>query len=458
MYPEYELSIDQANQILGIEENFLNDVKAKEIKPSKLSETISAFANAAGGDVYIGVGEDKSKNKKYWNGFINVEEANAVIHSLLDANTFDHHLRFEFLFCSDKNGKVLHITVFKVKEIVKATDGTIYVRQNAGKQKIDTTEKLEKLKRDKGITTFEDELIQIPIDAIENSASIINFILNVVPTAEPLTYLRNQQLLYQDKAKVSAVLLFADEPAVFLPKRSSIKILRYKTKQEAISREYLDGEPITVEGCLYNIIYNSVKIVTTIVEGISKLGPNGFEKIAYPPITLHEIITNAVIHRDYSIAADIQIRIYDNRVEVQSPGKLAGHVTPINILETQCARNPQIVRLISKFPNPPNKDAGEGLNVAFEAMKTLRLKEPEIIETDTSVLVKIKHEALGSPEEIVMHYLIENEEITNAVARELTGIKDANMMKNVFLRLAKSELIEPVPDKRSSKSAWRKKT
>ncbi len=52
----------------------------------------------------------------------------------------------------------------------------------------------------------------------------------------------------------------------------------------------------------------------------------------------------------------------------------------------------KIVRLINKFPNPPNKDVGEGLNTAFKAMKELRLKQPEIIETETSVIVIIKHE------------------------------------------------------------------
>jgi ATP-dependent DNA helicase RecG len=268
----------------------------------------------------------------------------------------------------------------------------------------------------------------------------------------------NQQLIFKDKAKVSSVLLFADEPPIFLPKRCSIKILRYKTKQEAISREFLDGQPITVEGCLYNLIYQAVEKVKAIIEGVKKLGPNGLEEISYPSITLHEIITNAVIHRDYSIAADIQIRIYDDRIEIQSPGRLAGHVTPKNILDTQCARNPQIVRLISKFPNPPNKDAGEGLNVAFEAMTNLRLKEPDIIEKDESVLVLIRHEPLGSPEEIVMDYLKSNSEITNSIGRDLTGLKDANNMKDIFLRLKRSGLIEPVPGKKGNKSAWRKTT
>lgn len=66
------------------------------------------------------------------------------------------------------------------------------------------------------------------------------------------------------------------------------------------------------------------------------------ESITYPHETLHEIITNAVLHRDYSIVADVQIRIFDNRVEVESPGKLPGHVTKENILDTQSARNPTV--------------------------------------------------------------------------------------------------------------------
>ena len=125
---------------------------------------------------------------------------------------------------------------------------------------------------------------------------------------------------------------------------------------------------------------------------------------------MHEIITNAVLHRDYSIVTDIQIRIFDNRVEVESPGKLPGYVTVNNIWEchiltAQSARNPKIVRLINKFPEAPNKDVGEGLNTAFEAMAKLRLKEPVIEETDNSVLVIIKHEKLASPEELVVDYL-----------------------------------------------------
>lgn len=163
-----------------------------------------------------------------------------------------------------------------------------------------------------------------------------------------------------------------------------------------------------------------------------------------------------MLHRDYSIVADVQIRIFDNRVEIESPGRLPGHVTTTNILDTQSARNPSLVRLINKFPNPPNKDVGEGLNTAFRAMVALRLKPPMILEKDASVLVLIRHESLGSPEELIMKYMETHEEITNSVARDITGIKSENTMKNVFLRLKARNMLEPIPERKGSASAWRK--
>ena len=89
-----------------------------------------------------------------------------------------------------------------------------------------------------------------------------------------------------------------------------------------------------------------------------------------------------------------------------------------------------MVRLINKFPDPPNKDVGEGLNTAFDAMKRLRLKEPEIVENDHSVVVHIRHTPLASPQEAVMDYLENNPEITNRIARDLTGIRSENSMKS----------------------------
>ncbi|UOO89454.1 putative DNA binding domain-containing protein [Vitreoscilla massiliensis] len=452
----FEISDSQALSLLNLEENYLNDVKAKEIKPSKLSETVSAFANAAGGDLYIGIKENQSQSLNNWDGFTTREQANEIIHVLQKAHSFGNHLKFEFLANNNYQGYILHITVSKVKDIVKSSSGEVFIRSNAGKIKISTDEELAKLKLDKGIVSFENEWVDINIRLIEQSNSINKFIHNVIPHSEPRKYLLNQDIIRDEKCKVAGILLFTDEPPIYLPKRSSVKIMRYKTSSDDIGREFLDSDPLTVEADIYNLIYNSVEKTKSIIQGIKKLGEKELESIAYPEEALHEVITNAVLHRDYSIAQDVQIRIFDNRVEIESPGKLPGHVTVSNILDTQSARNPTLVRLINKFPSPPNKDVGEGLNTAFRAMEQLRLKAPIITEKDNSVLVIIKHEMLGSPEEIVLEYLSKNEEITNSIARGITGIKSENTMKNVFLRLKKRNLLEPNPDKKGSKSTWRK--
>jgi ATP-dependent DNA helicase RecG len=91
-------------------------------------------------------------------------------------------------------------------------------------------------------------------------------------------------------------------------------------------------------------------------------------------------------------------------------------------------------------------------------MKRLRLKQPEIEEKDNSVIVYIGHTPLASAEETVVEYLKSHDEITNSIGRDLTGIRSENSMKEVFLRLKKRSLIEPVPDKKGSASAWRKFT
>jgi ATP-dependent DNA helicase RecG len=216
------------------------------------------------------------------------------------------------------------------------------------------------------------------------------------------------------------------------------------------------GTPATIEGPLYHLIKHAVDQTVSMVEGIKTLGPTGLEPVKYPRETLHEIVTNAVLHRDYSIQTDIQIRVFDNRIEVESPGVLPGHVTVDNVLDEQFARNGTLVRLINKFPDPPNKDVGEGLDTAFAAMERERLRPPVIEQTSSSVIVKIKHERLATPEQSIMDYLENHPEISNSTARKLTGIRSENSMKEVFYRLRKAGVIDQVPNRPQSKKAWHK--
>jgi ATP-dependent DNA helicase RecG len=268
---------------------------------------------------------------------------------------------------------VLHVEIAKTVDIKRASDGQVYIRRGAQSLPVTTPEGLERLKRNKGITSFETHTVGVPTEIVTTSDVVIQFMKAVVPTAEPPAWLRKQLLIVENKPTVAAVLLYADEPQVALPKRSAIKVYRYKTTAAEGSRESLAFDPMTIEGCVYQQIASAVAKTADLIEQIRVLGSSGMESVRYPQVTLHEIITNAVLHRDYSIADDVHVRIFDNRVEVESPGRLPAHITPENILDERFSRNGVIVRLINKFPDPPNKDVGEGLNTAFAAMKMLKL-------------------------------------------------------------------------------------
>lgn len=448
------ISNEQVSTLLRTEEGHFVDVKAIEVAPASITKAVSAFANTSGGELFIGIDEQvgATGKERKWRGFGDEEHANGLIQAIEAMSPLGTHYTAEFLRNDNQPGVMVHVTVFKTPSILAASDGTIYVRRGAQRLPVKGEEALGRLKYDKGLRTFEDEATDLPAKTLSNSLPILDFLLKVVPTAEPEPWLEKQRLLVDGRSAVAGVLLFADEPQAILPKRSAVKIFRYKTKTEG-ERDTLVFDPLTVEGPAYELIYSAVDRCKEIIESVQKLGPQGMESIEYPPEALHEIITNAVLHRDYSVAADVQVRIYDNRIEIESPGRFPGHVTAANVLGEQFARNPKLVRLINKFPNPPNKDVGEGLNTAFEAMEKLRLKKPTIEEKDASVLVTLRHESLGSPEQLVMDFLETHPEITNGIARELTGIKSENTMKNVFYRLRDRNVLELVPER----AAWRKK-
>jgi ATP-dependent DNA helicase RecG len=453
-----EITDSQRDKILGIIENHFNDLKSKEIAPAKLTRTLAAFANSVGGDLYLGIREKDANGiqNRTWIGFNDEEEANSHIQVFEELFPLSNQYSYTFLSHSNENGLILHISVKKNLAIVKASNGVVYKRRSSQNLPVTSDEALKRLELDKGISSFEDNTVNVPIDFVTDSLAVFQFMAEVIPTAEPEQWLRKQLLIRNNLPTVASVMLYSDTPQAALPKQSGIKIYRYKTKADEGTRETLDFVPQSIEGSAYNQVYEAVQATKEIIEKGKVLKETGLEDLKYPVKALHEIITNAVLHRDYSIASDIHIRVFDNRVEVISPGSLPGHVTVSNILEEQFARNGNMVRLINKFPNPPNQDVGEGLNTAFNEIAELKLKRPEIIELEHSVKVIIKHEVLASPEKVIMEYLENNYEIHNSTARELTGVKSADIIKTHFYRLKERGLIEmnPDPNKRGKNSTW----
>ncbi|WP_216846747.1 ATP-binding protein [Mucilaginibacter sp. L196] len=353
----------------------------------------------------------------------------------------------------------MQIKIEKSAGVHETSGKEIYVRNGAQSLKITDKQKVIELQFAKGATSFEDfVVVTVPPESTYESKEIASFLSDFSPRTEPLEYVISENLidLKTYDPRVSGLLLFSDNPSALLPRKCAVKIIRYETREDEPERDYLK-ETISVEGASYHLINQTVKIVCEIMSSIKVWTPQGLRAMEYPPEAIWEIITNSIIHRDYSISDDVQIMIYDNRIEVISPGKLPGYVTVENILESRYARNHKIVRTLSKYKNAPNKDIGEGLNTAFEKMKEWKLKSPIIEELERSVKVIIPHAPLARPTELILEFLQNNPTINNRQARELTGIKSENLVKVEFYKLRDEKLIERVPGLEGPASAWRLK-
>lgn len=446
----------QVQKLLALEEGHFADLKAIEVAPAKLTEFLSAFANTDGGELYIGIDEDKTTGTRTWRGFPTQEAANGHLQVFEQLFPLGQYFAYTFLTGEGLPGTVLKIEIHKTNDVKRASNGTVYIRRGAQKLPLRTPEELKRLEYTKGIASFENEVTTAPKDLVLDSYEIVEFLVEVIPSAQPEAWLKKQLLLRDDRPTVAGVLLFADEPQAVLAKRCGLKIHRYRTTEKGGTRETMAFDPLTVEGSLYKQIRAAVEQTQKVIEDARTLGDGGFESIAYPPEALHEVITNAVVHRDYSIADDVHIRVFDNRVEVESPGRLPAHVTPDNILDERFARNGTLVRLLNKYPSPPNKDVGEGLNTTFRAMRRLGLKEPRIENRENSVLVVLRHERLASYEEQVLEYLESHDTIRNKEARDLCHVDADYKMRRIFSRLEGQQLIEKVPGLTQAQTAYQR--
>ncbi len=440
------------------EESHFFDRKALAVDGKKIQKVAVAFANADGGEFIVGITDDKHEADPSlrWKGVAKLEELNAYLQALFEVNP-SLDLRYEILKCDNRQGFVLRVLVEKSSEVHKTADGTVYQRHGAQSLPIKDPQKIMEIGFAKGASSFEDQVLKdMPPEQIVESAEIKQFLKDYSPVTDPLEFCVNQNLLdYKTwEPRVAGTLLFHPCPSAVIPRKCAIKITRYETKEDDPEREHL-AEQVTVEGPLYHLIHDAIAGIKRMMSSVTIWSSDGLKNADYPPEAVWEVLVNAVLHRDYSISDDIQILVYDNRIEVLSPGRLPGYVTVSNILDARFSRNPKLVRTSNRYKDAPNKDLGEGLNTAFQKMKEWGLKSPEVSEDRGYVKVILPHTPLAKPTELILNFLTKHDSITNRQARDITGIKSENLVKIEFYKLRDEELLERIPGLEGPKSAWR---
>jgi ATP-dependent DNA helicase RecG len=257
----------------------------------------------------------------------------------------------------------------------------------------------------------------------------------------------------------AAVLLFAEDPSGIMACKTAIRIFHYTgTRIEHGPVPNLIKNPKTISGPLIRQIEDAHDYVLNEIAGGLRLAASGFETVhRYPTRVIKEAITNAVIHRDYHINRDIHIRIFDNRIEVESPGLFPGSIRP-ETLETagSFSRNSLIVNNLRDFPVPPNIDAGEGVRMMFSTMKAVGLYPPmyttrPFLQQD-GVMVVLMNEERPPIWEQVSDLLDRKRFITNSDLCKIANIDTLTASKLFSKWVVKGMLI---PDKSKGKRGTR---
>jgi len=434
-----EIETQELSQLLSANEDHFFDIKSKDIAPSKLQETFVAFANADGGDIYIGI-EDMKFSGERVRPFSTPEEANAIFSVLLEQTTpAVDNVMVEFL--SIPTGYILHVSIPKSPKVHYTASGDCFIRLNAAKHKI-KGERITSLAYSKGSLLYEKAPVNsVSLDEISQSEFLSDYMNRVGTSLSAERFLRKQRLTTENdgevKPNVGCVLLFDEEPQASIDTRCAIKVYRLRTTDTDYKRDHLAEMPSTINGPTEKAIKRAIQKIKDLVDGASFYEGENLVNMQYPAEAIQEVLVNAVIHRDYSLNDDIHVKIFDNRIEVSSPGKLPGYMNIDNIYEERFSRNPNIVRMLHNLPNPLNHDIGEGLDTVKNELQKAGLVAPKFEERGNAFVVTMRHQRIASVEDVVMSYLGENPNavITNKLARQLSGEDDINKVKKALQKL-----------------------
>jgi len=452
---------NEALELIERQESHFWDQKSLRSRGSVIQKIAVALGNADGGEFIVGVEDARAGSGiGRWVGFTTIEDATPVVEAVLrDVRPIlPNSIEFLTVTGSQTRGLACLVMVGKSESVHRTSDGKAYLRRGATSVEL-TGQEATDLSLAKGARTYEDQLLA-DYDATDlvDEPELAFFLKSYSPATDAEDFLKKQRLIDRDtyRAKVAAAVLYASNPPAVVPKRCGVKIARYETKVENPIRQHLAGNPLTVEGPARLLIDKTLIAVTKLIESVQIMQTDGsMAPMHYPPEALKEIVVNAVIHRDFNVSDDILVYVFDNRVEVRSPGVLPGNMSTDKLLTHRFSRNPTIVRLLNKYPDPPNKDIGEGLQTVVSKMAEAKLKAPSFSVEGNYFVVKLGHTPLARPETIVLEYLQSHDEITNSIGRGLTGITSENTMKEVFYTLRDTGKLERVPGKAGSKSAWR---
>jgi ATP-dependent DNA helicase RecG len=348
---------------------------------SDIGEALVSFANADGGAVLIGVEDDGT--------ITGIPHSENDIQTMLNA-VHTHVYQNQQLPISNANKLILDEKVVLYFSVNKGTtmiyqlpDGRCVRRKDKStipelvqqiqfeRQEIKSREYDSQFVDGALVTDLDLRLLQGIAEQYIKGLSVERY-LQQIGLAE---YAQNGLRL-----KKAALLLFALDIDRWHP-RSQVRFLRVKGRILEVGEKYNVISDDIVRGNIFELVIKSWEHLRSYLAYKTEFGANAqFEqKYIYPEDAVREAILNAIAHRDYSISNAIEIYIFDDRMEIKSPGALISTLTVNDLYELEGShesRNALIARVLRE--NNLMRELGEGMKRIFELMQEQQLQKPKL--------------------------------------------------------------------------------
>lgn len=342
---------------------FKADVKNAE----SLASEMAAFANTNGGTIFIGVADDGSMSGLSGQDIARINQlisnaASQLVRSPLAVQTENVAL---------ENGRIV-IVLTVPKGIDKPyfdKNGVIWLKAGADKRRVNSKEELRRLFQFTNQFHADELPTKAGIDKLDK-LRLRDFLRDVYKqeypesTDELTRLLQNMNLATDDgRLNLACVLLFTEQPERIVP-QFVVKAIRYPGNK-IHATDYLDTEdfsgplPKLFESALAFIMRNLHKVQ-------AGRGVNAPGTPEIPEEVFEELLVNALVHRDYLVSASIRLFIFDNRIEIISPGHLPNNLTVEKIRAGNSnIRNPILVSYVAKGLLPYH-GLGSGIKRALD--------------------------------------------------------------------------------------------
>jgi len=383
---------------LNSDESYLFDKKSADISISKLAEAMIGFANADGGVIAIGIKDRKLQGV--------LSQGNTKVNDFLQCGFLKCqppvNYKQERISVIKSNGKSDEIILLHIEpsvDVVHKTEAdAVFSRIGDETTKLNFEQRIG-LEYSKGSRLYEEQLIEgctfedLDEEVLNRYKATLDFGGSYEELLLARRFVRHQN--NELKFTVAAVLLFTKFPTAFIPS-AKVRFFRYEGIEAQVGTSMNISKQKTFEGPLPKLIENSRAFISTQLREFTALDKNTGKFVSvpeYPPFAWQEGVINAIVHRAYNIHGDdIKIFMFDDRIEVHSPGKFLNIVTTENIKDTRYSRNPKVARVLTELGWV--RELNEGVKRIYRDMEHYFLEDPIYKETNTNVVLILRNNIL----------------------------------------------------------------